>query len=127
MVVLTGGSSRRLGRDKATAHVGGRRLVDRILAEVPPDVPVVIVGPSLDAMARPVRFVREDPPGSGSLAAIGAGLAEVRTPLVGMIAADMPFAGPVVAEALSRLAHEPAPASPPTLRQGSGATNGPNR
>ena len=111
VVVLTGGASRRLGRDKATAHVGGRRLVDRILAEVPADVPVVIVGPSLDAMARPVRFVREDPPGSGPLAAIGAGLAEVGTPFVGLIAADMPFAVPVVAEALSRLAHEPLPAS----------------
>ena len=104
MVVLTGGASRRLGRDKATSHVGGRRLVDRILAEVPADVPVVIVGPLLDAMARPVRFVREDPPGSGPLAAIGAGLAEVSTPFVGLIAADMPFAVPVVAEALSRLA-----------------------
>jgi molybdopterin-guanine dinucleotide biosynthesis protein A len=113
VVVLTGGASRRLGRDKATAHVGGRRLVDRILAEVPADVPVVIVGPSLSAMARPVRFVREDPPGSGPLAAIGAGLAGVGTPLVGLIAADMPFAVPVVARALSRLAHEPPPASPP--------------
>ncbi|MCU0264214.1 MAG: molybdenum cofactor guanylyltransferase [Candidatus Nanopelagicales bacterium] len=113
VVVLTGGASRRLGRDKATAHVGGRRLVDRILAQVPADVPVVIVGPSLGAMARPVRFVREDPPGCGPLAAIGAGLAEVRTPLVGLIAADMPFAVPVVAEALSRLAHEPPPASHP--------------
>ena len=111
VVVLTGGASRRLGRDKATSHVGGRRLVDRILAEVPADVPVVIVGPLLDAMARPVRFVREDPPGSGPLAAIGAGLAEVSTPLVGLMAADMPFAVPVVAEALSRLAHEPPPAS----------------
>ena len=80
MVVLTGGASRRLGRDKATTHVGGRRLVDRLLAEVPADVPVVIVGPSLERLARPVRFVREDPPGSGPLAAIGAGLAEVGTP-----------------------------------------------
>ena len=49
-----------------------------------------------------MTFVREDPPGSGPLAGIGAGLAEVSTPLVGVIAADMPFALPVVAEALSR-------------------------
>ena len=102
-MVLTGGASRRLGRDKATAHVGGRRLVDRLLAEVPADVPVVIVGPVLDGMARPVRFVQEDPPGSGPVAAISAGLAEVSTPLVGVLAADMPFAVPVVLEAMSRL------------------------
>jgi molybdopterin-guanine dinucleotide biosynthesis protein A len=112
-MVLTGGSSRRLGRDKATAHVGGRRLVDRILADVPADVPVVIVGPALDAMARPVRFVQEDPPGSGPLAGIGAGLAALSTPLVGVLAADMPFAVPVVVGALSRLAAESAPTSPP--------------
>ena len=67
------------------------------------DVPVVVVGPTLDGLARPVMFVREDPPGSGPLAGIGAGLAEVGTPYVGVIAADMPFALPVVVEALSRL------------------------
>ena len=48
LIVLTGGASRRLGRDKATTHVGGRRLVDRVLADVPVEVPVVMVGPSLD-------------------------------------------------------------------------------
>ncbi len=64
---------------------------------------MVIVGPTLDGLARPVTFVREDPPGSGPLAGIGAGLAEVGTPYVGVIAADMPFALPVATEALSRL------------------------
>jgi molybdopterin-guanine dinucleotide biosynthesis protein A len=101
--VLTGGASRRLGQDKATTHVGGRRVIDRLLAEVPVDVPVVIVGPAVEGLDRPVTFVREDPPGSGPLAGIGAGLAEVGTPFVGVIAADMPFASPVVAEALLRL------------------------
>ena len=100
LLVLTGGASRRLGQDKATTYVGGRRLVDRLLAEVPVDVPVVIVGPTLDGLARPVTFVREDPPGSGPLAGVGAGLAEVGTPYVGVIAADMPFALPVVADTL---------------------------
>ena len=55
-------------------------------------------------------FVREDPPGSGPLAGIGAGLAAVSTPTVGVIAADMPFALPVVVEALTRLT-EAAPRS----------------
>ncbi|HYN57204.1 MAG TPA: DUF6457 domain-containing protein [Motilibacterales bacterium] len=113
VMVLTGGASRRLGRDKATAHVGGQRLVDRLLADIPAEVPVVIVGPSLDRIARPVRFVQEDPPGAGPLAAIGAGVGHVTTPLVGVIAADMPFALHIVAEALSRLAHEPPTASLP--------------
>ncbi len=64
---------------------------------------MVVVGPTLAGLARPVVFVREDPPGSGPLAAIGAGVREVRTQYVGVIAADMPFAIPVVVEALSRL------------------------
>jgi molybdopterin-guanine dinucleotide biosynthesis protein A len=83
--------------------VGGGRIVDRLLAEVPADVPVVIAGPPVEGLARAVVFVREDPPGSGPLAGIGAGLAEVSTPTVGVMAADMPFALPVVAEALTRL------------------------
>lgn len=103
LLLLTGGASRRLGRDKATTHVGGRRLVDRLLAEVPLQAPVVVVGPTLGGLARRATFVREEPPGSGPLAGIGAGLAEVGTPYVGVIAADMPFALPVVVEALSRL------------------------
>jgi molybdopterin-guanine dinucleotide biosynthesis protein A len=105
LLLLTGGASRRLGQDKATTHVGGRRMVDRLLAEVPADVPVVIVGPPPDGLAgaRRVAVVREDPPGSGPLAGIGAGLAAVSTPNVGVMAADMPFALPVVAEALARL------------------------
>jgi molybdopterin-guanine dinucleotide biosynthesis protein A len=73
-------------------------------------VPVVIAGPPLEGLARPVRFVREDPPGSGPLAGIGAGLAAVSTPTVGVIAADMPFALPVVVEALTRLTE----AAPPS-------------
>ncbi len=64
---------------------------------------MVIAGPPLAGLARAVEFVREDPPGAGPLAGIGAGLAAVSTPNVGVIAADMPFALPVVAEALARL------------------------
>jgi molybdopterin-guanine dinucleotide biosynthesis protein A len=103
-MVLTGGASRRLGQDKATVHLGGRRLVDRLLGDVPVAVPVVVVGPTLDGLSRPVTFVREEPAGSGPLAGIGAGAAAVGTPYVGVIAADMPFALPVVVAALTRLA-----------------------
>lgn len=74
---------------------------------MPADVPVVIAGPPLEGLARPVVFVREDPPGSGPLAGIGAGLAAVSTPTVGVIAADMPFALPIVVEALTRLTESP--------------------
>ena len=99
--MLTGGASRRLGRDKATAHVGGRLLVQRLLADVPDHVSVVLVGEPVEGLRPEVRVTREDPAGSGPLAGIGAGMAQIDTPLVGVIAADMPFALPVVGGALA--------------------------
>lgn len=84
-------------------QLGGQRLVDRLLGQVPEYVPVVIVGPALDGLSRTVAVVREEPPGSGPLAAIGAGVAAVETDLVAVLAVDMPFAVAVVAEAISRL------------------------
>ncbi|MGB7982163.1 MAG: DUF6457 domain-containing protein [Candidatus Nanopelagicales bacterium] len=104
VLVLTGGRSARLGRDKATVHVGGRRLVDRLLAQVPAEVPVVLVGPPVRGLPERVVLAREDPPGGGPLAGLGAGLVEVSTPLVAVCAADMPFGVPVLVGALARLA-----------------------
>lgn len=104
LVVLSGGASRRLGRDKATTHVGGRILLDRLLAEVPPEVPVVLAGPAVPDLPGRVVVVREEPPGSGPLAGIAAAMAVVDTPLVAVLAADMPFAVPVAMQALERLA-----------------------
>jgi molybdopterin-guanine dinucleotide biosynthesis protein A len=104
ILVLSGGASRRLGRDKATTHVGGARLLDRLLQMIPESIPIVLVGPPVADLPRSVRVAREDPPGSGPLAAIGAGLAHVETPLVGVLAADMPFAVPLLREALAALA-----------------------
>jgi molybdopterin-guanine dinucleotide biosynthesis protein A len=90
-IVLTGGASRRLGRDKATAELGGRRLIDRLLGDLPEDLPVVVVGPDPQA-ARRIVVTREDPPGGGPAAGIAAGLLHVTTPFVAVLATDMPFA-----------------------------------
>ena len=69
-LLLTGGSSRRLGTDKATLVVDGERLVDRLgrllLTECRP---VLEVGPGYGTLPA----VREEPPGAGPLAAVAAG------------------------------------------------------
>ena len=69
-LLLTGGASRRLGRDKATLVVGGERLADRgarVLRGVAS--PVLEVGPGVSGLPS----VREEPPGRGPLAALAAG------------------------------------------------------
>ena len=73
-LLLTGGASRRLGRDKATLVVHGERLADRgarVLGAV--CAPVLEVGPGVSALPS----VREEPAGSGPLAALAAGGAEL--------------------------------------------------
>jgi molybdopterin-guanine dinucleotide biosynthesis protein A len=104
-VVLTGGGSRRLGgQDKTRLQVGGRSLLDRVLAALPAAAEAVVVGPEHDVV-RPARFVREDPPGGGPVAALAAGLAAVTGERVWLLAGDLPFLTPA---ALAELARHPA-------------------
>ncbi len=106
-LLLTGGASARLGAPTAELRRDGERLADRgarLLASVCPTV--VELGPGLTALPA----VREDPPGSGPLAALVAGadaLAGVEEPAaVLLLAVDLPF----VEEPLLRwLAEHPAP------------------
>jgi molybdopterin-guanine dinucleotide biosynthesis protein A len=97
-VILAGGAGRRLGGvDKPALMVGGRSLLDRVLDAV--SGPVVVVGPRRET-ARPVSWVREDPPGGGPVAALAAALPLVDAATVAVLAADLPF---MTAEALQLL------------------------
>jgi molybdopterin-guanine dinucleotide biosynthesis protein A len=91
-LLLTGGSSRRLGVDKALITIDGMRLVDRV-AQVLRDAvePLIEVGPGYTTLPA----VREDPPGDGPLAALAAGAAALEehrppSPTV-VLAVDLPF------------------------------------
>ncbi|MFE0650127.1 NTP transferase domain-containing protein [Streptomyces sp. NPDC059534] len=90
-VVLAGGAARRLGgSDKPGVRVGGRTLLDRVLAACPDAGRTVVVGDPRPAL-RPVRWTREDPPGGGPLAALGAGLRETESDVLLVLSADLPF------------------------------------
>lgn len=90
-VVLAGGSARRLdGADKPGLLVGGMPMLDRVLAACAGAGRTVVVGPER-ATARPVRWVREQPPGGGPVAAIAAALPQVTAGTVLLLAADLPF------------------------------------
>jgi molybdopterin-guanine dinucleotide biosynthesis protein A len=108
-LLLTGGASRRLGVAKATLLLDGERLVDRVarvLAGIA--TTVVEVGPGYSHL----EAVREEPPGSGPLAALVAGAAVLATrhddgaSAVLVLAVDLPF---VDAALLTWLASHPAP------------------
>lgn len=96
-----------MGRDKALIEIAGQRLVDRAAAVLTAVAePVLEVGPGWSDLPA----VREDPPGSGPLAALGAGAAALRAaghdgPVV-VLAVDMPR---VDADLLRYLAGRPGP------------------
>ncbi|MEO8106929.1 MAG: NTP transferase domain-containing protein [Actinomycetes bacterium] len=105
VVVLTGGGSRRMGRDKATLDVAGASLLDRTLAGVPADVNVVVAGPPVSVARDGVRFVQEVPPGGGPVAGLDAALTAVTAPVVVVLATDLPLIGTLpaaLADALLR-------------------------
>ena len=90
-IVLAGGAGRRLGGvDKAALEVGGRTLLDRVLAALVDARRVVVVGPSR-SLPPGVIVTSEQPPGGGPVAGLAAGLDLVEAPLVAVLACDLPF------------------------------------
>jgi molybdopterin-guanine dinucleotide biosynthesis protein A len=106
-LLLTGGSSRRLGVDKAILELDGESLASR-LARVLGAVcsPTIEVGPGYTTLPA----TREDPPGQGPLAALTAGAAAIAADRALMptivLAVDLPFVDTALVEWL--VAH-PAP------------------
>ena len=104
-VVLAGGKAARLGgQAKPQLQVGGRSMLETVLAAVRDAAERVVVGPPQPVPAG-VRLVREQPPGGGPVAALRAGLPEVTTDVVALLAGDLPFLTPaLVAELRARFA-----------------------
>lgn len=102
-LVLAGGGSRRMGRDKATLLVDGERLVDRAVDRLSTVCARVVVAPGARHLAGlAVEQVPDTDPGRGPLGGLVAGLEVARTPLVAVLAVDMPNADPAVLSALAR-------------------------
>ncbi|MFE9251972.1 DUF6457 domain-containing protein [Streptomyces sp. NPDC007088] len=125
-VVLAGGAARRLGgTDKPAVTVGGRALIDRVLAAcASAETTVVVSGPR--TCARPVVRARENPPGGGPVAALDAGLRHTARDLVLVLSADLPFLDrPTVERLVAALDTALGPAVGPVERTGAGG--GPRR
>jgi molybdopterin-guanine dinucleotide biosynthesis protein A len=95
-VVLAGGASRRMGRDKATLPYLGTTLVEHVVGVVSERCkPVfVIAAPGQPVPDVKAEVLRDDVRGVGPLVATGRGLraaAEAGVPWVFVCAVDMPF------------------------------------
>ncbi|MFF4487462.1 NTP transferase domain-containing protein [Streptomyces sp. NPDC001544] len=103
-VVLAGGAARRLGgADKPAVRVGGRPLLDRVLAACA-DAAVTVVVADPRPTVLPVRWAREEPPGGGPVAALDAGLRHTTAEHLVVLSADLPFLGtPTVRRLLAAL------------------------
>jgi molybdopterin-guanine dinucleotide biosynthesis protein A len=106
-VVLAGGAARRLGgADKPAVDVGGRTLLDRVLAACAGAGRTVVVGPRRPT-SRQVAWTRERPAGGGPVPALAAGLDALAergkggAPAVLALAADLPFLTPAAVDALA--------------------------
>ncbi|WP_227025172.1 NTP transferase domain-containing protein [Streptomyces tsukubensis] len=90
-VVLAGGAAKRLGgADKPGVRVGGRSLLDRVLAACSGARTTVVVAAPRPT-ARPVIWAAEEPRGGGPLAALDAGLRRTGQEQVLALSADLPF------------------------------------
>ena len=96
-VILAGGQSRRLGRDKAVEIIGGQPLIRRVIDRIGllSDEVVVVVADQARGDALPLsqqhRVVLDSYPGTGSLGGIFSGLQAARNRWVVAVACDMPF------------------------------------
>ncbi|WP_328627017.1 molybdenum cofactor guanylyltransferase [Streptomyces sp. NBC_00353] len=99
-IVLAGGAAKRLGgADKPAVRVGGRALLDRVLAACADAAATVVVG-GRRPTTRAVTWTREEPQGGGPLAALGAGVRHTSAERVLVLSADLPFLRESTVEAL---------------------------
>ena len=96
-IVLAGGQSRRLGRDKAVELLGGKPMIRRVLERVAglTSENIVVVADEARGNALPLledtRVAVDVHPGMGSLGGIFSGLAAAGNEWAIVAACDMPF------------------------------------
>jgi molybdopterin-guanine dinucleotide biosynthesis protein A len=100
-IVLAGGRGVRLGGSelgaKALIRLAGWPLADHVLLAASFAATRVQVGPARIALGSPA-FCLERPAGGGPVAAIAAALDRIGQPSVAVLAGDLPFIGPALAE-----------------------------
>jgi molybdopterin-guanine dinucleotide biosynthesis protein A len=107
VTILAGGRGSRLGGvDKAALDLAGRPLLEYVLSAVAPEARQVLVVANDDRLAGDPRFavLRDPEPHAGVLPALLAGLDAATSPLLLLVACDMPFVSRPVVRHLVALA-----------------------
>jgi molybdopterin-guanine dinucleotide biosynthesis protein A len=103
-VLLAGGQSTRMGRDKAFVELGGKPLVEWVLDALEPLTrSFVIVANDVDrfrAYEGRARIAPDDPPRAGPLAALRTGLRNAREDWCFASSCDAPFLQPAFVQKL---------------------------
>jgi molybdopterin-guanine dinucleotide biosynthesis protein A len=105
-LLLAGGESRRMGRDKATIEFNGQPLWERqlaILRALEPESIFVSARIAPSWLPNDVKLLLDDPPSRGPLSGLVKALTTMRTSHLVALAIDMPF---MTNEALRRLLGE---------------------
>jgi molybdopterin-guanine dinucleotide biosynthesis protein A len=118
-VILTGGKSHRMGRDKLPLKVGDTTLLDRVISALTSHCKEILVVGEGGYTPAGTRRIPDLRPGEGPLAGIEAGLLAARYRLVFVAAGDMPFLTGGLVEYLLGLLSERTPAVVPVFGDGS--------
>ena len=121
-VVLAGGKSARMGREKALLDAAGASLIERTLEALAPDFDALAVSVaheglspglaeaierSARALGRTIEVFRDAASGEGPLAAVASALEEIESVNAFFIAVDIPFVSISLASALWEEASAP--------------------
>jgi len=108
-IILAGGKSTRLGRDKASELLLGRSLLQRVADRLDGivDQYVIVTAESQQLppifASRPITYVEDIYPGAGPLAGLYTGLSSMAAPRAIVVACDMPLLKPSLLSLLLRL------------------------
>jgi molybdopterin-guanine dinucleotide biosynthesis protein A len=105
LVILAGGLSSRMGRDKATLPAGDGTLIEHLARRLAPVVDeTIIAGGSLAASLEGVRIVADHQSGLGPLAGMLAGFRAAKERYVWVVGCDLPDVEPALGGLLRALA-----------------------
>jgi molybdopterin-guanine dinucleotide biosynthesis protein A len=105
-LLLAGGKSRRMGRDKRFLDLGGHTLLDRalvVLESLFPEVLLSVAEPLPEWRSQKTKLVTDIVPDRATLGGLYTGLSTASQPQVFAAACDMPFLAPPVIRLMADL------------------------